>query len=135
MKIFGFELRNHLLAENKELTEKIKELEEKNKSLRARMQGMADTANVTYAECRKRIKERDDEIEKLKSKIDILYRYYDMDKEPTQEVKTAMRINDRIHDLELDNIELRSELKAIYRNDGRSIRLPDDADVIFRRRF
>lgn len=135
MKIFGFELRNQLLAENRELADKAESLFARNKILAKNIRDMAETANNTYAEYKKRIKEKDDEIEKLKSKIDILYRYYDMDKEPTQEVKTAMRINDRIHDLELDNIELRSELKAIYRNDGRSIRLPDNADVIFRRRF
>ena len=57
------------------------------------------------------LEDKDKTIEKLQSKIDILYEYHDMDKEPSQEIKTKMRINDRIHDLELENIELRNNVR------------------------
>ena len=55
--------------------------------------------------------DKDETIQKLQSKIDILYEYYDMDEEPSQEIKTKMRINERIHDLELENIELRNNVR------------------------
>lgn len=55
--------------------------------------------------------DKDDTIGKLQSKIDILYEYYDMDEEPSQEIKTKIRINERIHDLELENIELRNNVR------------------------
>ena len=55
------------------------------------------------------IEDRDDtisalkkDIEKLKIERDILYKYYEIDKEPSQEVKTQMRIDMRVHDLELE---------------------------------
>lgn len=54
---------------------------------------------------------KDETIRNLQSKIDILHEYYDMDKEPSQEIKTKMRINERIHDLELENIELRNNVR------------------------
>ena len=55
--------------------------------------------------------DKDETIQKLQSKIDILHEYYDMDEEPSQEIKTKMRINERIHDLELENIELRNNVR------------------------
>lgn len=60
------------------------------------------------------IREKDALIESLNSKIDILHKYYDIDKEPTQEVKTAMRIDERIHDLELENIRLNSYISCLF---------------------
>ena len=46
--------------------------------------------------------------EELQHKIDILYAYYDINKDPTQEERTKIRLDLRVHDLEMENLELRA---------------------------
>lgn len=48
------------------------------------------------------------QIEELQSRIDILYQYYRLDDEPTQEERTRMRIDMRVHELEMENLRLKS---------------------------
>lgn len=48
------------------------------------------------------------QIEELQNKIDILYQYYRLDDEPTQEERTKMRIDMRVHELEMENLRLKS---------------------------
>ena len=55
----------------------------------------------------KTIEELRDKIEKLEMELNMLYEDYELDKEPSQGVKTLVRINKRVHDLELENMELR----------------------------
>lgn len=59
------------------------------------------------------LEKKDAEIEKLKREIDILYKHFELDSEPSQEIKTTVRIDKRVHDLELENIELKSELRRM----------------------
>ena len=56
-------------------------------------------------------------IEELRMELDILYKYYNLDEEPTQEVKTQVRIDKRVHELEMSNIELRRKIEndSVYR--------------------
>ena len=56
-------------------------------------------------------------IEELRMELDILYKYYKLDEEPTQEVKTQIRIDKRVHELELSNIELKRKIEddSVYR--------------------
>ena len=63
------------------------------------------------------LEKKDAEIEKLKREIDILYKHFELDSEPSQEIKTAVRIDKRVHDLELENIELKSELRRMRENE------------------
>lgn len=46
--------------------------------------------------------------EELQHKVDILYQYYDIQKEPTQEQRTQIRIDMRVHELEMENIQLKN---------------------------
>lgn len=68
------------------------------------------------------LEKKDAEIEKLKREIDILYKHFELDSEPSQEIKTAVRIDKRVHDLELENIELKSELKNAIDRDYNRLR-------------
>lgn len=92
--------------ENKILKKRVSDLEFSIRSNKI----MLDEMQREHA---KEIQEKNSLIESLNSKIDILHKYYDIDKEPTQEVKTAMRIDERIHDLELENIRLNSYLSCL----------------------
>lgn len=92
--------------ENKELKKRVSDLELSIRSNKV----MLDNMQHRHDE---EIREKDALIESLNSKIDILHKYYDIDKEPTQEVKTAMRIDERVHDLELENIRLNSYLSCL----------------------
>jgi uncharacterized protein YigA (DUF484 family) len=65
---------------------------------------------------------KDAEIERLKKaneelqhKVDILYQYYDIQKDPTQEQRTQIRIDMRVHELEMENIYLKSIVDADIR--------------------
>ena len=60
----------------------------------------------------KAIQNKDDEIDELKRKIDILYSYYDLDKEASQETKTKMRLDMRIHELEMENLDLKNQVRT-----------------------
>lgn len=68
------------------------------------------------------LEKKDAEIEKLKREIDILYKHFELDSEPSQEIKTAVRIDKRVHDLELENIELKSELRRMRENESNRLR-------------
>lgn len=51
--------------------------------------------------------------EELQHKIDILYQYYNLENEPTQEERTKIRMDLRVHELEMENVELRSRLQSL----------------------
>ena len=104
------------------LAEKYKELEKRYREMRDKkdwditeLQSKIDAKEEKYKRemdaLYTSLADKDETIQKLQSKIDILYEYYDMDEEPSQEIKTKMRINERIHDLELENIELRNNVR------------------------
>lgn len=65
--------------------------------------------NITHDEI---IKEKNEEIEEIKRKLDILYAYYDLDKEATQEIKTKIRTNERVWELELEVAKLKAQLTS-----------------------
>lgn len=58
------------------------------------------------------IAEKNEEIKELKRKLDILYAYYDLDKEPSQEIKSKMRIDNRVWELELEVAKLKAQLTS-----------------------
>lgn len=58
------------------------------------------------------IAEKNEEIEELKRKLDILYAYYDLDKEPSQEIKSKIRIDNRVWELELEVAKLKGQLTS-----------------------
>ena len=79
-------------------------------------QKAADELNDIKQKYEKAIQNKDDEIDELKRKIDILYSYYDLDKEASQETKTKMRLDMRIHELEMENLDLKNQVRT-YNND------------------
>ena len=79
-------------------------------------QKAADELNDIKQKYEKAIQNKDDEIDELRRKIDILYSYYDLDKEASQETKTKMRLDMRIHELEMENLDLKNQVRT-YNND------------------
>ena len=75
-------------------------------------QKAADELNDIKRKCEKAIQSKDDEINELRRKIDILYSYYDLDKEASQETKTKMRLDMRIHELEMENLDLKNQVRT-----------------------
>lgn len=98
----------------------IKSLKKENKKLEDKIEGMEDNfieqskeitrLNEQQMSHERELKEKDHEIEKLESELDILYRYYHLDQEPTQYEKTSVRIDKRVYELELENMELRMKV-------------------------
>lgn len=74
-------------------------------------QKATDELNDIKQKYEKTIQSKDDEIDELKRKIDILYSYYDLDKEASQETKTKMRLDMRIHELEMENLDLKNQVR------------------------
>lgn len=108
--------RKKLLKKIDCLEDTIHDLKEELKSARASNEAyrneIADAQrNIKISEEKER-KSRE-ELEKKERELDILYQYYDILKEPTQEVKTAVRIDKRVHDLELENMELRNRVRQL----------------------
>lgn len=101
---------NWLKKENKRLEDKIEGMEEnaidRSKEI-TRLNEQLDEQQMSYE---RELKEKDHEIEKLESELDILYRYYHLDQEPSQYEKTSVRIDKRVHELELENMELRMKV-------------------------
>lgn len=64
--------------------------------------------NNKYEEEKKKVEELQRKNEELQHKIDILYAYYDINKDPTQEERTKIRLDLRVHELEMENLELRA---------------------------
>ena len=96
--------------ELRELREEIKDRARDYKKLNDEMSELKQE-NFKLSEV---VKERSETIGELKSEIeklewerDLLYKYYDIQKDPTQEERTAMRTDLRVHNLELVNLELR----------------------------
>ena len=75
-------------------------------------QKAVDELNDIKQKYEKTIRSKDDEIDELRRKIDILYSYYDLDKEASQETKTKMRIDMRIHELEMENLDLKNQVRT-----------------------
>lgn len=94
---------------------------------RDRYERMYNTQANNYLKERSEVEEQKKKVEdlqrkneELQHKIDILYAYYDINKDPTQEERTKIRLDLRVHDLEMENLELRATVNAnlIYlRND------------------
>lgn len=61
---------------------------------------------------KKKVEELQKKNDELQHKIDILYAYYDIQKEPTQEERTKIRLDLRVHELEMENLELRAAVNA-----------------------
>lgn len=59
------------------------------------------------------IEEKDKKIEKMQRELDILYEYYDLNKEASQEIKTKIRTDDRIRKLELANEKLKVQNETL----------------------
>lgn len=55
----------------------------------------------------------------LQERIDIMEKYYGLHEEPTTEEKIQIRIDLKIHDLELRNAELSNQLACLYQNQRR----------------
>lgn len=69
-------------------------------------------ANIGIEEQKKKVEELQKKNEELQHKIDILYAYYDIQKDPTQEERTKIRLDLRVHELEMENLELRAAVNA-----------------------
>lgn len=65
-----------------------------------------------YEEEKKKVEDLQKKNDELQHKIDILYAYYDIQKEPTQEERTKIRLDLRVHELEMENLELRAAVNA-----------------------
>lgn len=108
---------------SKEYEKKIKDLEKYNDKLQWQLEEKDGRIGELVKEKKlleDKVSIRDDnmahlekEIEKLEAERDKLYAYYDINKEPTQDIKTAVRIDKRVHELELENIELRSRMENL----------------------
>lgn len=68
--------------------------------------------NVEVENQKKKVEELQKKNEELQHKIDILYAHYDINKEPTQEERTKIRLDLRVHELEMENLELRATINA-----------------------
>ena len=86
---------------------------------RDRYERMYNTQADNYLKERSEVEEQKKKVEdlqrkneELQHKIDILYAYYDINKDPTQEERTKIRLDLRVHDLEMENIELRATVNA-----------------------
>lgn len=69
-------------------------------------------ANSEIENQKKKVEELQKKNEELQHKIDILYAYYDINKDPTQEERTKIRLDLRVHELEMENLELRAAVSA-----------------------
>ena len=69
-------------------------------------------ANTEIENQKKKVEELQKKNEELQHKIDILYAYYDINKEPTQEERTKIRLDLRVHELEMENLELRAAVNG-----------------------
>lgn len=69
-------------------------------------------ANIGVENQKKKVEELQKKNEELQHKIDILYAYYDIQKDPTQEERTKIRLDLRVHELEMENLELRAAVNA-----------------------
>lgn len=67
---------------------------------------------VEVEEQKKKVEELQKKNDELQHKIDILYAYYDIQKDPTQEERTKIRLDLRVHELEMENLELRAIVRA-----------------------
>lgn len=107
----------------KDLEERIRDLEEENASYKKENLALKNEINELKSAkieenedniiLRSKIDERQKQIDNLERELDILYQYYELDKEPTQEIKTQVRINKRVYDLELENIRLNTALYSM----------------------
>ena len=99
----------YLRSINESFKEEIKDLKDQKDKLNREVIEERQNNHVLKDE----VKQKQDRINKLERERDILYQYYDLNKEPTQEIKTQMRINKRVYDLELENIRLNTALYSM----------------------
>lgn len=79
-----------------------------------------------YVDHSKEILDKNDQItilekknEDLQARVDIMEKYYGLHEEPTTEEKIQIRIDLKIHDLELRNAELFNQITSLYGNASR----------------
>lgn len=116
-KLFWKKVRIKELEKELEETKRQREVywHELNASIQYRSdekQKAADELNGAKQKYEKAIQNKDDEIDELKRKIDILYSYYDLDKEASRETKTKMRLDMCIHELEMENLDLKNQVRT-----------------------
>lgn len=68
--------------------------------------------NAEVENQKKKVEELQRKNEELQHKIDILFAYYDINKDPTQEERTKIRLDLRVHELEMENLELKATVNA-----------------------
>lgn len=105
-----------------ELKRKNKELKEEHKYAvddRDHYKKMSETwennylkANSATEEQKRKVEELQKKNEELQHRIDILYAYYNVNGEPTQDERTKIRIDLRVHELEMENLELKAAVNA-----------------------
>ena len=96
--------------EVEELKKQISGLKAKNDMLSTEKYAMADKYVDKYKEYQNTIAKLNDKIEDLEKERDILYEHFDLNEEPSQEIKTKVRIDKRVHELEVENAELKARV-------------------------
>ena len=91
-----------------------KELEKSKNDVIESLYARIDEQNRERSKLEKEIKDLNGKLENKQAELDKLYKYYDLNEPASQETKTAVRIDKRVHDLELENIRLNSLLESIY---------------------
>ena len=102
---------------NKILKNEIDDLEKKIKDLNEKYYELANEYANGQAEIAKKseeIKSKNETIEQLTDENDILKKYYHLDSEPTDEEKIKIRIDLKIHDLEMQLIQERIRALEFY---------------------
>lgn len=111
-RIISCKKLNEIKNENKTLRNCNLELRNKLDDERLDYFRKCDSYIAKLNEANETINQKNSIIEQLNYKIDILSEYYDLNSEPDQETKTKIRINAKVHELELENIELRTQLRS-----------------------
>jgi len=118
--------RDILRKENESLKKILRESDKKTTKRIAELKTELDNCRKARLDDCKR---KDEEIEKLKRERDMLYRHFKLGSEPSQDVITAVRTDKRVHELELENIELKtrmnymSDLYDIYLKSVKNLQL------------
>lgn len=105
-----FITKKKLKEENEKLKVYYSSEKESYAKLRSKYNSLMEQIKKSDADYEDELRKRDSEIEKLKRELDILYKHFSLDSEPTQEVKTAVRIDKKVYELENENIRLNAEL-------------------------
>lgn len=114
--MFGFVRSNEVKALRSEVVSLKGELKAKESTINHYIEKLKSSSFAAAANEEKHRKEVEDlklQIENLEQERDILRKYYDLDSEPTPDMKAEMRLYDRIHALEMENMELRGQVNNL----------------------